>query len=289
VRQPERRNAEQCVECGTVIADRYCSHCGERRASDHRQSIGEFCHEIFEACVSVDGRALRTMLTLVRHPGELTAAYGRGVRKRYLSPLNCFLLANLVYFVWASAAGSDTLATTLAVHTQQTPYRRIAQAAVAARLSASHEDAAVFAARFDAMGRTQAKSLVVVMVPAFALIVALVAAGTGRPAVQHLVFAFHTYAVMFPILIFGQTFASLVAIGARLYQSSGPRQPSGDLFPSLVIAAAVACYLYVALRRVYAMRALRALLSTGVLLYALLVIVTAYRGLLFEATLRAIR
>jgi hypothetical protein len=40
---------------------------------------------------------------------------------------------------------------------------------------------------------------------------------------------------------------------------------------------------------VYAMRALRALLSTGVLLYALLVILTAYRGLLFEATLRAIR
>jgi hypothetical protein len=286
------RPTEECVHCGAMIADSYCSHCGERRASERRHSLGEFCREVIEAFVSVDGRAGRTLLSLALRPGELTVAFMRGVRKPYLSPFNCFLLANLVYFVWATAVGSNTFATPLSVHTQQTPYRRLAQEAVTARLAASHEDPNAFVARFDAMGRTQAKSLVIVMVPAFAVAVALVAIGTRRTAIHDIAFAFHIFSAILPIMMAAQILAGLIGLALRagLLDASTP-SPSyiaGDMLTTLIAASAIGAYIYAALRRAYGMNVPRAVASTPVLLLALLVIVTAYRGMLFEATLHSI-
>jgi hypothetical protein len=247
---------------------------------------------MIEAFVSVDGRAARTLLSLACRPGELTVDFMRGVRKPYLSPLNCFLLVNLVYFVWATAVGSNTFATPLAVHTRQTPYRRLAQAAVTARLAASHEDPNAFVARFDATGRIQAKSLVIVMVPAFAVAVALVAIGRRRTAIQDIAFAFHIYSAILPIMMVAQVLAGLIGLarGVGLFGAS-TRDASfvaGDLLTTVIAAGAIGAYIYAALRRAYSMNVPRALASTPVLLLALLAIVTAYRGMLFEATLQSI-
>jgi hypothetical protein len=90
---------ERCVTCDRELATPFCASCGERRASDRKYSLGEFGAEAMEAFLSFDGRVIRTFAALLRRPGELTAAYMRGVRLPYLAPLQCFLLFNLAYAV----------------------------------------------------------------------------------------------------------------------------------------------------------------------------------------------
>ena len=62
-----------------------------------------------------------------------------------------------------------------------------------------------------------------------------------------------------------------------------------DAQVTAVLAVGLAIYLIVALRRAYEMAVVRATLSTAGLLYGVVLILTCYRGLLFEATLHAVR
>jgi len=57
---------------------------------------------IFVEPETVQGQAL---LALLQHPGELTLAWTRGVRKPYVAPFQLFLIANVLFFALQSATG----------------------------------------------------------------------------------------------------------------------------------------------------------------------------------------
>lgn len=97
------RAAERCPSCGGEIDARFCRVCGERRPSERAYSMREFAHEAFEAVTNVERSFLHTLWTLFRRPGELTAAYMRGERVRYLRPLQLFLLVNVLFFFSAGS------------------------------------------------------------------------------------------------------------------------------------------------------------------------------------------
>src|ERR1043166_7176029 len=125
-----------------------------------------------EAVANFDGRVLRTFKTLVTKPGELTRAFMRGVRLPYLQPLQCFLLFNLGFFLWSATSQSHVFDTPLAIHIRGMPYSGIARKLVVALLQKTGEDQEVYASRFNTVASAQARSLVIVMVPLFALCLA---------------------------------------------------------------------------------------------------------------------
>ncbi len=271
-----------CPNCGAEIIHAYCGFCGERRLSDHGNGFASLARESVESFFNVDGRAVRTFQALIRRPGTLTVAYVRGVRRVYLGPFNCFVIANIVYFIWATATGSNTLATPLAVHMSQTPYRAAASAAVAKRLAGSGESMATFERRFDARSQAEARSLVIFMIPAFAAAVGLVCVGSRRPPVQHVVFAIHSFAA----LLIGLVPAAYVAGAIELVSRVAGRRPlDGDTVLTAVIAAAAATYLFLAVRRAYGFSRSRAWITTLLLVGVLPVILVAYRAMLFAVTL----
>src|SRR5688572_15720328 len=95
---------ERCPSCGGVITLEFCDVCGEKRPSLRAYTVAEFIHETFEVFTNVERSFLRTVWTLLRRPGELTAAYMRGERVRYLRPFQLFLLLNLIFFFIAGSA-----------------------------------------------------------------------------------------------------------------------------------------------------------------------------------------
>jgi uncharacterized membrane protein YhaH (DUF805 family) len=105
--------SESCPSCGGAIIDTFCGTCGERRPSTRGYSLAHFAHEVFETITDLDRSFLHTVTTLIRRPGELTAAYMRGERVRYLRPLQLFFLVNVVYFVWAGWFGVHVFNTRL--------------------------------------------------------------------------------------------------------------------------------------------------------------------------------
>ncbi len=180
-----------CASCTEPTLGRYCHRCGEKRLGDGDRTLKHIVGHGFEAATNANGKSLLTARALLRHPGQLTADYIRGRRKPYLAPLQLFLVANLIFFLLHPLIGSNTLTTSLGTHLHYTWHREIAQSFVEARLAQRRISTDMYAASFDAAAVTQAKSLVILLVPIFAIAVALCYARTRRTLVDHVIFAAH--------------------------------------------------------------------------------------------------
>lgn len=269
--------SEPCVACGQPIETPYCAHCGEKRASDRLHTIGEFVREhVLEAVASFDGRAIRTFKTLILRPGELTAQWVRGVRLKYVSPLQFFLLLNVAFFLWSNAIRVRIFDTPFEQHIYHTPYAERGREMVRARLEETHEDRKSFVKRFDTIGGALSHSLVLAMIPLLALTLGIVVWDRHPTAVQSLVFSLHSFAFLFLLI----PASMYLALGLTM---AGLPVQVDTLVPPF-IGAGLTAYLIPSLRRVYQFGWLRAAVTTGALLFGMLVILNVYRTLLFFVT-----
>ena len=271
--------ATTCVSCGAPLTARFCGECGEMRAELRHETLGHFIGHTFVAFTHLDGTFPRTLKTLLLQPGELTLEYLRGRRKPYLGPLQLFLAVNVVFFILQSRLHASVLNTPLRFHLDS-PYgglaRRLTEGAAAAR----QIDPAAYAEHFDHMVGVLSHSLVIVMAPLLALLLALFLR-PRRQFVPHLVFAIHFYAFwMIALCLLLGGFPLL----ARLTGLSGSLGPATvDALSSLLMLAASALYLRVAFKRACGLtgwRATLAALGYGIALIAILIL---YRMILFFA------
>lgn len=285
---PAPPELETCVTCGQEIDSPFCASCGERRASDRTYSVWEFIKDhVIESVANLDGRAIRTFKALAIKPGELTREFMRGSRLPYLAPLQLFLLCNLAFFVWAAWSQQRIFDTQLVVHTGGQPYSVVAKRLVAARLAATHEDSTVYMARFDAVGAAQARSLVIAMVPMFAVVIGIATLRLRRPqvpVVQHVVFVLHFFAFWFLSFIVAQYLINYPLNALLTALKVTPGEYGYDAEISLALLTIVCIYLGLAMRRAYGLGRVRAVLTAPVLGLALFAVLQTYRGLLFFVT-----
>ena len=270
-----------CVTCGELADTAFCPYCGERRASDRPLRIRAVLEEAWDEFAAIDGRVIRSFWTLLRRPGALTLAYVRGERLRYLTPLKLFLLVNVLYFVQVSTTHADTLTTPLAVHLDATFHRDIAQHLVRARLATRRVTLAQYAPKFDAAAATQAKTLVVALVPLFAVLIALVEVRRRRPAIQHVAFAFHAMSVLLlgqVVLVYGWIAAMTAYV--RLRHPQGSVKFDDGAF-SVVLSLGLWLWVTPGLRRTYGDGWIGAACKGAALTYGVLPVLYAYRLLLF--------
>jgi hypothetical protein len=274
---------ERCVSCGSELATPYCPQCGEQRASDRHYTLLHFAREAVEHLAQLDGTVWRSVKTLVAKPGELTAAYIRGERIRYMKPLQLFVLVSVAYFFVAGALNIRTFDTPLAMQMRgfSGPANRIA-----ARLAERHLTVEEYAVQFDATSTAQAKSLVIVMVPAFALLVGVLEARKHRYALQQLVFALHTYTVLLLAVMAADILVAPVLRALRR-SPSALFSHSADTIMSAILVVALFTWLLAALRRAYGDGWIVATAKAIVLLFGMGFFVTAYRMLLFYTTFYA--
>ncbi len=290
--QKEERKAggdapADCVSCGGRIDAAFCAACGEQRPTARHYGLTHFAGEVLEAFVHADGRALSTVKLLLTRPGVLTVAYMHGKRRPYMTPLQLFFVVNVVYFLWVALTWTNTFGTPLQFHVNGVFYSSVARRLVLARLIARHATYAQYAAAFDHTAMLQAKSLIILMAPLFALGTALVILPRRAYAVQHLVFALHAMCVLLLDLIVAGVVANF-AIN-EFSRVTGVRYAwhTYDAASTLLILLALAVYLRAALRRVYGFGALSATGRAVGLCAVLVATVVIYRGILFFTTFAA--
>jgi hypothetical protein len=262
---------------------RYCANCGEGRIVGPAQIVGH--DTVTEPRRSFLGRLHASLRTLASPPGQLSVDWIRGRRVRYLAPLSLFLWINVAFFVVQSASGLGVLTWPLQIHLSDDSI-----AWLTTRLLAQHRpDIATansaYADVFNALEAVHAKSLVIVMVPAFAIGLAALLLDRRESFRNSLVFAMHFFA--FALIWLCALFPTL-AIVLRLITTSGvpaPSHHSMDLVASGLEAAVLGWYLYVALDTVFGLSKLRRLLTAFALIAALYVILKAYHVVVFAATL----
>ena len=100
VEENQAAAAEQaaCPECGEPIAERFCTRCGEKRVEARDYSLRHFLVEALNVIANLESPIPRSFFALLFRPGLLTSEYLAGRRKRYLKPLQLFVLCNLIFF-----------------------------------------------------------------------------------------------------------------------------------------------------------------------------------------------
>jgi hypothetical protein len=86
-----------CLNCGAAVQASYCQHCGQETAA-HVPSAGEFLHEFIGHYVALESKLWKTLALLLFKPGRLTCEYIEGKRVRYVQPLRLYLTLSVVFF-----------------------------------------------------------------------------------------------------------------------------------------------------------------------------------------------
>ncbi|MBT9487639.1 MAG: DUF3667 domain-containing protein [Rubrivivax sp.] len=89
-------NCEQALPQSPPV--RHCPTCGQETHL-HPPSFGEFVHEFIGHYVALEGALWKTLGLLLFRPGQLTLAYLRGRRRRYILPLRVYISASFVFFL----------------------------------------------------------------------------------------------------------------------------------------------------------------------------------------------
>lgn len=282
----EVSEASRCVSCDAPLTGRFCAVCGEEVREKTRYGLGVFLGRAVGHLLATDSRLLRSFRVLFTRPGALTEAYFRGRRRPYLEPMQVFLLANLVYFVLAGTLGVRSFNTSLGAHMVSSNFyhQPLAERWVNDRVTSRGVSLDAYREVFDRRVNTLAKTLILVMIPALALILQLLE--RRRFFVEHLVFSAHFYAAL--LLLFLAFMALVLLLGSILPIAELPRGSFGRsfwrLFTESAPAIPAAIYLGLASRRFYGGSLRRAVVTGLVLTAAVYQIVLLYRAGLFFVT-----
>jgi len=267
-----------CPTCNGEVSTRYCPACGERQLRPSDLTLRHLIGQAIETITNTDGRVFGSVRDLLIRPGALTAAYIEGRRSPYLAPLPLFLLMNVVFFAMQSVSGWRVFSTPLYVHLGDQLYTGLARTMVANRLAAMQTTLERYAPVFDRAAELNAKSLIILMVPPFALAVWLLLRRRGRPLVTHVVFALHFFA--FYLLLF-----CVVLPVSKL--AWGLDDSTLDFALGMIQLASYASYLWVAIGAAYGVRGISRGLTAVALTAAAAAEHQGYRFAIFVITLYA--
>lgn len=96
----EQTHEGHCKNCKRNLLGKYCHHCGQKKITSEEKKLKHFIEELFSSLFVADGKALITFKYLFTKPGALSKSYIGGATKQYLSPLQLFFFANLIYFLF---------------------------------------------------------------------------------------------------------------------------------------------------------------------------------------------
>lgn len=91
------RAEKNCLNCGTEVPERYCTHCGQENAVPH-ETFGHLFNHFFADVIHYDAKTLITLRYLLFRPGFLTQEYTAGKRVRYVNPIKLYIFASFVFF-----------------------------------------------------------------------------------------------------------------------------------------------------------------------------------------------
>ncbi len=285
---PEEATPWICPSCGASASSPYCSACGERRWNERDLSLRHLVEPLLEGLIHFDSRLLRTARTLVAAPGRLTTAYLEGQHRPFVAPFHIFLVANVVFFLAQTFSGLGIFTTPLSAQIQDQIYSPLVARWTTSHLAAKGLTLSQYAPIYAHAESLYAKTLVMVMLPLFAVATGLLFVDRRRVAVANLVFAVHFYAflliflsALFPSLLL----ALLLTVRLRHYLGMVLDANALDLIVTGIEGTVCAVYLAKAVATVYGSGPLRRWLSAGVLTVAALYILYAYRFVLFVVTL----
>lgn len=241
----------RCTNCGAEGTDVYCPRCGEKQPGHHDLTVGHFTHEALHELLHLDSKLFATLAALLFRPGQLTAEYFAGRKKRYIAPLRLFLTLfalQLIAFSFYKPAAIYSIDGIAAMDASGRFEKLIERGAARDRLPVE-----VYKERIDEKWHKATTWLQFGNILGVALILQLLY--RRRFFAEHLVFASH-------LLSF--TYLATLALWP-VYAWWGVRRGPLQSSLSVLFTAVALIYTYLALRRFFGTGKGKAIVKTGIL------------------------
>src|SRR6476620_10519249 len=92
------RIGKTCLNCGTVVAGRFCQNCGQENV-EPKQTAWHLVHHFFSDITHFDGKFFNSVYLLFRRPGFLSKQYLLGKRASYLDPVRMYVFTSALFFL----------------------------------------------------------------------------------------------------------------------------------------------------------------------------------------------
>ena len=265
----------QCPNCETPLPEplpRFCHGCGQE-TNIKPPPLGEFLQQFSGTYFATEGALWRTFKLLLAQPGELTAQYLNGRRKCYVLPLRLFLSLTLVMLVTVRILGAIQLSALEDPELARTLSERPSQVSldigfvragvhdglfycegmppwlcqrIQGKLDTSTGELLHQVQRVNDRIASYAGVVMFVLLPGFALGLALLFRYRGFSYTEHLVFALHLHAFWFlmaTVTMVGVTWFEpvvwLALLAMPLYAALAFRRVYGGNSGLLLLRAAV--------------------------------------------------
>ena len=93
-----QRKEKNCLNCGTIVAGRYCHVCGQENV-EPKESVWQLVAHFFNDITHFDGKFFSTLKDLLFRPGFLPREYMNGRRASYLNPVRMYIFTSFVFFL----------------------------------------------------------------------------------------------------------------------------------------------------------------------------------------------
>jgi len=102
------RQDPTCLNCGTKVQERYCSHCGQEN-TEPVESLGHLVSHFLQDVTHYDSKFFISIKDLLLKPGFLTREYNEGKRVKYLNPIRMYVFISAIFFLVLFATKKDEI------------------------------------------------------------------------------------------------------------------------------------------------------------------------------------
>ncbi len=157
---PEITKTGNCPSCGKHFDTPFCPNCGERRLTQKDYSVYSIVRDFFSDFFETDNKLLRTLKAFVLNPDSYVKEYIHGARKKYISPIKLFLLANAFYFIFPFF---NTFTTTLEIQLNYLPYSGVIDSFIQKIITSSGRSFSEYEAIYNSTTALISKALLILL------------------------------------------------------------------------------------------------------------------------------
>ena len=100
------RVEKDCLNCGHIVEEHFCPHCGQENTETRQPFHFLFTHFV-EDFTHYDGQFWKTIKYLLFRPGKLTNEYISGKRQQYVAPVKLYIFISFLTFFLPGILPSD--------------------------------------------------------------------------------------------------------------------------------------------------------------------------------------
>lgn len=274
-----REESTHCINCDKKLEGKFCHGCGQKTITAEDKKLKHFFIEFLSSLFFADGKLLSTFKALFFQPGKLGKAYIDGVRKKFLSPLQVFFFANLLYFLIPHYSTFDTHLTT---QMNSFFYSSTVKRVVADHISTSKTDYGSFETHYERNSTNNAKLLLIVLVLMQAFILQILFIRKKQfYFLDHI--GISAYLNGFIILAFFVILSSLTALLKIIFDINLSQFLDETIMASVIIFS-IFCYSFFLLKGSFEIGVLKSFFYSTIIAVLFFQLVIFYRFFLFWIT-----